>query len=288
MTLSEAAPAKVNLYLHVTGRRADGYHLLDSLVVFAGAGDVLTAAPGADLALSTDGPFGAALAAEADNLVLRAARLLAEAAGVPAAAALRLTKRLPVASGIGGGSADAAAALRVLARLWRVNLPAGSMAALALRLGADVPVCLRAAPARMQGVGEMLAAAPALPPLGMVLVNPGVPVSTPAVFRARTAAFSRTAVLPDRWADAAAMAGDLAALTNDLEPPAMMLEPAIGAVLAALRALPGVLLARMSGSGATCFALFRSEADAAAAARAVARPGWWSWGGGLADPPAGA
>ncbi len=277
--LSGRAPAKVNLYLHVTGRRADGYHLLDSLAVFPAVGDVLRAEPAAGLSLVLAGPFGAALAADADNLVLRAARALAEAAGVAAGAHMVLDKRLPVASGIGGGSADAAAALRLLGRLWGVDLPADALHRLALTLGADVPVCLAAGPARMGGVGEVLAAAPRLPPFGMVLLNPGGAVATPAVFRARTGPFSPPAVLPAGWADAAALAADLAALGNDLQAPATALHPPIAAALAALEAAPGRLLARMSGSGATCFALFADAPAAAAAAAALARPGWWVWGG---------
>ncbi|MFC7474484.1 4-(cytidine 5'-diphospho)-2-C-methyl-D-erythritol kinase [Dankookia sp. GCM10030260] len=280
--LSESAPAKVNLYLHVTGRRADGYHLLDSLAVFGPAADelALALAPAGSLSLALDGRFGAALRAEPDNLVLRAARALAAAAGVPAQAALVLTKRLPVASGIGGGSADAAAALRGLDRLWGLDLGEARLAAVAAPLGADIPVCVASRPARMAGIGEVLSAAPALPDCGLLLVNPGVALPTPAVFKARAGGFTPPAVLPASWPDAAAMARDLAALRNDLEAPAIGLCPAIAEVLAALRALPGCLLARMSGSGATCFGIF---ADAAAArAAAVLLPGhWWNAAGGL-------
>jgi 4-diphosphocytidyl-2-C-methyl-D-erythritol kinase len=277
---AEAAPAKVNLFLHVTGRRADGYHLLDSLVVFAGAADLVEGVPGAALSLAVSGPEAGALAAEDDNLVLRAARALAAAAGVARGAALRLEKHLPVASGIGGGSADAAAALRLCAWLWGVALPEARMAAIALGLGADVPVCLAARPARMGGVGEVLSAAPVLPRIGLVLANPRVAVATPAVFRARAGGFRAPAVLPRAWADAAAMARDLAALGNDLQEAAVTLAPAIGPVLAALDALPGARLARMSGSGATCFALF-DDPDAARAAAALLPAAWWRWGGGL-------
>jgi 4-diphosphocytidyl-2-C-methyl-D-erythritol kinase len=278
--LSEPARAKVNLFLHVVGRRADGYHLLDSLVVFPEAADLLRAAPAKDLSLAVEGPFAATLAGEADNLVLRAAHRLADATGATAGACLVLEKNLPVASGIGGGSADAAAALRLLARLWNVDVPPG----LALTLGADVPVCLGQAPARMGGIGEVLAPAPALPDCGILLANPGLAVATPAIFRARAAAatgYSPAATLPAAWPDAAAMARDLAALSNDLQAPAIALCPAIAEVLAALSALPGCRLARMSGSGATCFALFDTPASALAAA-ALTRPGWWIWGGALA------
>ncbi len=276
----EAAPAKVNLYLHVTGRRADGYHLLDSLVVFGPTADSVSATPAAALSLTVAGPFGAGLAAEPDNLVLRAARALAAEAGIPAGAALRLVKRLPVASGIGGGSADAAAALRLLNRLWGLDLPAARLAGIGGRLGADVPVCIAARPRRMQGVGEVLLPAPALPECGLLLVNPGVALATPDVFRARPPGFTPPARLPAAWADAAAMARDLAALRNDLEAPAIGLCPPVAEVLAALRTLPGCLLARMSGSGATCFGLFAGAAGAEAAAAGL--PGaWWRAGGAL-------
>ena len=229
--------------------------------------------------LILEGDFGAALQAEPDNLVLRAARGLAELAGVRAAARLALVKTLPVASGIGGGSADAAAALRLLCRLWDVSPAPAALHALALRLGADVPVCLAARPARMQGVGEALTPAPGLPAFGMALVNPGVAVATPEVFRARRGGFSAPAALPATWPDAATMARDLAALRNDLEPPAVALRPVIGEVLTALRAAPGCLLARMSGSGATCFGVFADASAASAAAGLLRRPGWWAWGG---------
>lgn len=278
MPLAELAPAKVNLFLHVTGRRSDGYHMLDSLAVFPGAADRLTAAPADGLSLAVTGPFGAGLQAEADNLVLRAARALAAAAGVPARAALVLDKRLPVASGIGGGSADAAATLRVLPRLWGLALAPGDLHGVAAGLGADVPVCLAGMPARMSGIGEQLRPGPALPRFGMVLVNPGAAVATPAVFAARTGPFSPAGDLPASWDSAATMAHGLAALGNDLEAPAIRLCPVVADVLAWLRARPGCLLARMSGSGATCFALF-ADGRAAMAALPGAPPGWWAWGG---------
>lgn len=275
---AETARAKVNLYLHVTGRRADGYHLLDSLAVFPQVVDRLSATPADTITLAVEGPFAPALRGEADNLVLRAAHRLAEAHGRAAGARLVLHKELPIASGIGGGSADAAAALRLLSRLWDVSIPEG----LALALGADVPVCLAQTAARMQGVGEILAPAPRLPRFGMVLANPGRAVPTPAVFRQRAAAgagFTPPATLPPAWPDAAAMAADLAATTNDLAAAAIALCPPIAEVLAALAALPGARLARMSGSGATCFALFDTPDQAAEAATRLARPGWWVWGG---------
>jgi 4-diphosphocytidyl-2-C-methyl-D-erythritol kinase len=270
--------AKVNLFLHVLGRRPDGYHLLDSLAVFPPVGDVLTAEAAPALSLRLTGPFGAMLATEPDNLVLRAARALAASAGVAPQARLTLDKRLPVASGIGGGSADAAAALRLLARLWGVPADLPEIAA---TLGADVPVCLASRPARMRGVGEQLVAAPALPDAGIALVNPGGAVATALVFRARQGAYGAAAALPAAWPDAAAMARDLAGLRNDLQPAAVALHPPIGQALDALAADPACLLARMSGSGATCFGLYATPAAAARAAAALARPGWWCWGGAL-------
>ena len=278
--IEEAAPAKVNLYLHVTGRREDGYHLLDSVAVFGPAADSLALRPADELSLALDGPFGEALATEPDNLVLRAARALAAEAGVPARVALRLTKRLPVASGIGGGSADAAAALRGLDRLWSLGMGEARLAAIAAPLGADIPVCVASRPARMGGVGEMLTAAPALPSCGLLLVNPGVALPTPTVFKARKGPFTPPPTLPAAWPDATAMAQDLAGLRNDLEAPAIALCPVVAEALAALRALPDCLLARMSGSGATCFGLF---GDVAAARRAaeLLPGGWWREAGGL-------
>lgn len=271
------APAKVNLYLHVTGRRADGYHLLDSLVVFAGAGDTVRAAPSDDLSLSIDGPNAGPLAVEADNIVLKAARALAAAAGVPARAAITLTKRLPVASGIGGGSADGAAALRALCRLWRIAPGEADLAAIGLGIGADLPVCLAGRPTQMAGIGEILTPAPALPPAWLVLVNPCVGLSTPAVFKARQSAFSPAAPLSGTPVDAAALASAMATRANDLAEPAIRLLPVVGDVLDAIVRQPGCLLARMSGSGATCFGLFADQADADGAALGLSahRPDWW-------------
>ena len=283
MSLSEHAPAKINLFLHVTGKRADGYHLLDSLVVFAGVGDRLQADPSDTLSLRVTGPFAAGLEGEADNLVLRAARGLADVAGIAPHAALVLEKNLPVASGIGGGSADAAAALRLLSRLWGVDLAPAIVRRLAERLGADVPVCLAGKPTRMSGVGEQLDPAPVLPDYGLVLVNPGVALSTADVFGARKGAFSAPAHLPDAWRDPTTMADGLRDATNDLQTPAIALQPAIGKVLAALNARPDCLLARMSGSGATCFGLFPDPDQAAREAAFLACEGWWTWGGAMAS-----
>ena len=273
------APAKINLSLHVTGRRDDGYHTLDSLVAFAGVGDVVSARPAIGLDLDYDGPFGAVLADEAgaEDLVLKAARALAEAMGLPADAHLTLTKNLPVSSGIGGGSTDAAAALVLLSRLWEAPVPDEILRDLALGLGADVPVCLDGRAANMGGIGETLDPAPPLPPAWLVLVNPGLAVSTPAVFKARTGPFSAARPLTETPLDAAELAEALKRRANDLSEAAISLAPEIGTVLEALAARPGCLLARMSGSGATCFGLFAEELEAEAAARSVAaeHPDWW-------------
>jgi 4-diphosphocytidyl-2-C-methyl-D-erythritol kinase len=278
VVLREPAPAKLNLYLHVVGRRADGYHLLDSLVAFADIGDVVEAAPAAALTLALAGPFAAALAGPvADNLVWRAAGLLARHLGRAPAAALMLTKNLPVAAGIGGGSSDAAAALRALARLWQAPVADDVLAALAVALGADVPVCLAGRASWLGGIGEQVAPAPPLPPVGVVLANPGTPLATATVFARRSGPFAAPARFSDAPRDAAQLAALLAVRGNDLTAAAIALEPAIATVLARLAAAEGALIAHMSGSGATCFALFASPREAAAAAEGIARaePGWW-------------
>ena len=271
--LEAFAPAKINLWLHVTGQRADGYHELDSLVAFADVGDRLSIAPADGLSLTVSGPFAAALGTAAENLVLRAARALALHCGVPAEAALHLEKNLPVASGIGGGSADAAAALRLCARLWQVEIEEAALAEVALSLGADVPVCLAGETVRMTGIGERLAPlVPTPPPTPAVLINPGVAVSTGQVFGALAGRFSLPAAVRD---------GDFAALAranrNDLEAPAIALAPEIARALAVLGTAPTLRLARMSGSGATCFGLFDRDDAASEAARAIeaAHPSWW-------------
>jgi len=269
MAATEFAPAKINLTLHVTGRRADGYHLLDSLVVFAGVGDQVSGTLADPPSLTVTGPMAAGLSGEGDNLVLRAARAMGVSAQIV------LEKHLPVSSGIGGGSADAAATLRLLARMAGRPLPA---AAEVLALGADVPVCLSSRTQRMGGIGEVLAPLPALPPVWLVLANPGVAVSTPAIFR--TLARADNPPMPrdlPRLTSAAELAAFAAMQRNDLEAPAMALQPVIGQVRQALTSQPGCLFARMSGSGATCFGLFADPLSANAAARAVraAEPGWW-------------
>jgi len=284
--IAVAAPAKINLTLHVLGRRADGYHELDSLVAFASLHDVLRAAPAQVLSLTVGGPTAGALATtpQADNLVMRAARALAASAGIVApVAALALDKHLPVAGGIGGGSADAAAALLALVRLWRLDISDTALARVALSLGADVPVCLASKPMAMTGIGERLVAAPALPPLGILLANPRIALPTAEVFAALNGRFGAPTPLRYVANDAAALIAALQGSRNDLEAPARRIAPVIGDLLAVLSALPGARLARMSGSGATCYALFDDEAAAIKAEPALngARRGWWSAAGRL-------
>ncbi|PZU93434.1 MAG: 4-(cytidine 5'-diphospho)-2-C-methyl-D-erythritol kinase [Chelatococcus sp.] len=280
--LTTRARAKVNLDLRVLARLADGYHELDSLVAFASAGDTLTLHPGPELSLTIGGPQGAGLEADARNLVLRAARALAEEVASLRWGRFELVKRLPIASGVGGGSADAAAALRLLARL--NDIPSGdpTLMRVAARIGADVPVCVESRARRMGGVGERLGPALDLPPLFALLVNPGVPVETVAVFRKLglqpgEAGPGAGRVPAEPGTDARELAAALAASGNDLEAPARRVAPVVAQVLTALAALPGCRLARMSGSGATCFALFDDCRASATAGRALLRehPGWW-------------
>ena len=278
---SAFAPAKINLYLHVTGRRSDGYHLLDSLLVFANLGDQVDVAESEHLSLEIVGPFAQGLSDGEDNLVLRAARSLADSAGIEPRAAIRLTKNLPVASGIGGGSADGAAALRALIHHWQLTPKRDDLYRLALSLGADVPACFAGRPCYLGGIGEELTPAPALPPACMVLINPAVAVSTPDVFRARTAPFSRIARLETGPESGPETLGELVhALSlrrNDLTDPAVKLAPEVSDVLGALTISDGILLARMSGSGATCFGLYDDMNIAAAAAEHLQKdhPKWW-------------
>jgi 4-diphosphocytidyl-2-C-methyl-D-erythritol kinase len=282
------APAKINLYLHVVGWRSDGYHLLDSLVAFADIGDEITAAPADSLSFAVGGPEAAGLAGLGDNnLVLRAAREFAALHEITSRAALCLDKQLPIASGIGGGSSDAAATLRALAQLWDRPLDR-AVTELAASLGADVPACLVGQPVWVGGVGERLEALPSLPSLGIVLANPRRELPTAAVFRARQGDFTAREQPRIRPRDAAALIELLKECGNDLTEAALSLLPDIATVLAGLAALPGAYLARMSGSGATCFALFaeRATAERAAVALTRAEPRWWVKAGALlAGPP---
>ncbi|NBD30313.1 MAG: 4-(cytidine 5'-diphospho)-2-C-methyl-D-erythritol kinase [Alphaproteobacteria bacterium] len=270
-TVTAFAPAKLNLCMHVTGQRPDGYHTLDSLVMFAATGDTITATHADDLSLTMDGPFADGLSVEADNLVLRAARLLNPDRG----ARIHLHKALPVAAGLGGGSSDAAAALRALATLWDMPLPS---TAEVLPLGADVPVCLNPELLRMEGIGEVLTSFGPAPMLDVVLVNPGVALSTPTVFGglAQKENPPLTAEMPDPF-EIDAWVGWLSGQRNDLQAPAVAAAPVIGTVQEVLNAQPGSRLVRMSGSGATCFGIFEDVAtrDAAVAAIRAAHPDWW-------------
>lgn len=267
---TETAPAKLNLALHVRARRADGYHELETLFAFARDGDMVSVAPSARASFDVTGAFAPALGAGRDNLVTRAERAFCAAFDVAGPHAITLDKRLPVASGIGGGSADAAATLRVLARLYDVAVDDARLVRIAGALGSDVPACLYGRAAYGAGRGEALTPIAGLGDRAVLLVNPLVPVSTAAVFA--------------RWdgVDRGALgAGDTLARAlggrNDLQPPAEQVAPVIRDVIARLTACDGVILARMSGSGATCFALFDGAAarDAADRAIAVDRPAWW-------------
>ncbi|HWY63004.1 MAG TPA: 4-(cytidine 5'-diphospho)-2-C-methyl-D-erythritol kinase [Rhizomicrobium sp.] len=274
----ESAPAKINLFLHVGERRGDGFHPLQSLAVFAALGDRLVAEPADRLSLSIDGPFAAGLSGENGNLVLRAAQALAAKAGSKAGAKLSLTKNLPVASGIGGGSADAAAALRALSSLWGLSLDEAALCEIAAGLGSDVPVCIASEARWMEGRGEILTPVAALPHLPLLLVNPGVAVSTGEVFAAlQTRSGVSREKPPGNFRDMADVLRVIDASRNDLEEPARRIQPVITEVLTALSALPGALFARMSGSGATCFALFPDDESCrrAAASLSQARTGWW-------------
>jgi 4-diphosphocytidyl-2-C-methyl-D-erythritol kinase len=271
MTVEAFAPAKVNLALHVTGQRADGYHLLDSFVVFASVGDRIIAAPSDRLSLTIEGPEGHHLDAGPDNLVLHAARSLGSDRG----AAITLEKVLPVSSGMGGGSADAAATLKSLSQLWDQPLPDTDTV---LRIGADVPVCLAGRPARMSGIGERLDPVPALPDgTALLLVNPRVGVPTAKVFAALACKNNPPlAPFPDRFETVEALTDWLTAQRNDLEAPALTIAPVIGEVLAEIGAAD-CLMARMSGSGATCYGLFAGLSAARDAVQRLGRlrPDWW-------------
>lgn len=265
--LTEFAPAKLNLALHLRRRRADGYHDLETVFAFTEFGDTLGAAPGEGLALTVTGPFADAAGQGGDNLVLRAARALASAAGVAADAVLTLDKHIPVAAGLGGGSADAAAALRLLNRMWGIDWPSERLIALAAELGADVPACVAARTCFGTGSGDILAAWPkTLTGAAVLLVNPRLPLPTPPVFAGWDGV--------DRGGIDSGAA--LADLRNDMTAAAVQIAPVVADVLAALGDTRGVTLARMSGSGATCLGLYESSDACAAAGAALAELGWWT------------
>ncbi len=275
------APAKINLYLHVGGKRADGYHNLSSLIVFADAGDRLSLRPNDHLSLRVEGPFAAGVTADHDNMVLKAARALkvwAQQRDHPAPAVeLTLEKNLPVASGIGGGSSDAAATLHLLAKHWALPIHSDDLQAIGLTLGADVPVCLRSLPTLVSGIGEVLMPIDNLPELFLVLVNPRVAVPTSVVFSALTVRTGAVAPTLPVKSNIREFAAKLDGTINDLAAPAKSFAPIIMRVEQALVATDGCLLARMSGSGATCFGLYASYEAAAGAAKTVAssNPLWW-------------
>jgi 4-diphosphocytidyl-2-C-methyl-D-erythritol kinase len=278
--IHEFAPAKINLYLHVTGRQDKGLHDLDSLVAFASVGDTVEAWPADAFSFVVQGPQAAALAGQDDmgNLVVLAARSLGQLTGRDLNVALRLTKNLPVASGVGGGSSDAAAALRALARLWGLDTADPRLAEAAARHGQDVPVCMHANNIYMTAHGRMTA--PSLPRVAVILVNPNKGLPTPAVFkefRAGGDSFSPLSRLTEQPTDIYALVAALRRRGNDLYAPACRLMPEVAQVIAALDATDKCLLARMSGSGATCFALYREDAAAATAAAKLRseHPGWW-------------
>ena len=280
--MAEFAPAKVNLTLRVLGRRADGYHEIESLVVFADVGDRLTLAAGGPLELTVQGPTAAAAGESDDNLVLKAAHALAARVPDVRLGRFELDKQLPVAAGLGGGSSDAAAALRLLARANALALDDERLYAAAAATGADVPVCLDPRPRMMRGIGEILSAPIVLPKLPAVLVNPGVAVPTRDVFAALAAPALSQSVKPENFVPPGARAESLLSALegrrNDLEAPAIALQPVIADVLAALRAFPACRLARMSGSGATCLGLFATleAAQDAASHLKNAHSGWWA------------
>ena len=269
------APAKINLTLHVLGRRADGFHALESVVAFAGVGDRLTFSPETPLSLSVHGPTAPQAGAEADNLVIRAAKNFADRVEGARLGAFVLEKRLPVAAGIGGGSSDAAAALRLLAQHNGLAPDDARVIDAARATGSDVPVCLDPKARMMRGAGEEIGPPLGLAPLYALLVNPRVAVETAPVFKALGLTPGQTLHATSQNGDAVTQ--DIAAGRNDLEAPARKIAPVIGDVLLRLAALPGVKLARMSGSGATCFALFVDCHAAARAARALrsVQPDWW-------------
>jgi len=275
IVLRELAPAKINLYLHVTGKRADGYHLLDSLVVFADMGDKLEVSASDDIGFAVTGAF--AKQVPPDNSVIRASRALRAHAGIAKGAKLTLHKNLPVGAGIGGGSADAGAALRLLMRFWQLEIPPAEMHSIAVSLGADVAACLRSGSLYMSGIGEEIDEGPAITQLHAVLVNPGKTLLTADIFAAYKGGFSARSARPQVFATSFDCVEFLRVHKNDLQETALTQLPEIRGVLSELEAENDCVLARMSGSGPTCFGLFFSLASAQACATrlAAAHPDWW-------------
>ena len=271
------APAKINLYLHVTGRRRDGLHNIDSLVVFADFGDSIFVQRDKDLVLEITGPFANHLSANEDNLVLKAANLLAQYSNVKPQAKIYLAKNLPIASGIGGGSADAAAALVSLSQLWELGLPKKSLLKIAAELGADIPACISREPVLISGYGDKLSPVSPFPSGWLLLVNSGVPVSTKLVYKRHNGKFTKPAVIDYIPSDLPSFAVLLEKLSNDLTAAALSIAPTIGKTIEIIAATEGNLLSRLSGSGATCFGLYEHKKEAERAMQTVLKlePKWW-------------
>jgi 4-diphosphocytidyl-2-C-methyl-D-erythritol kinase len=271
------APAKINLYLHVTAKRNDGYHLIESLVAFVNCGDQISVVPSGELKLTIEGQFSGDLSPNSDNLAIKAALMLAKFAGIKATGDITLTKNLPVASGIGGGSADAAATLCALIELWNISISTRNLFALAEKLGADVPVCLKGVPSIITGIGDEIIPAPKLPKLWLVLVNPNISVSTANVFSKHQEKFSLTQPFTAKSQSVEKLANVLSNYRNDLTTAAKLVAPIIKEVLEVAEATENQLLTRLSGSGATCFSLFKTKnaADTAVKQLLTKHPLWW-------------
>ena len=280
-TISIPAPAKINLYLHIMGLRQNGYHELESLVSFAGIHDTIRMTPAKELNLFITGPYRKDLQSENNNLVIKAAIALRKRNNVNAGANIILEKNLPIASGIGGGSADCAATLKGLAQLWGLNISVYDLNQLGLKLGSDIPICLHGQTAFISGRGEIIKNAPLLPSFWLVLVNPGVSLSTSAVFNAYQKVHNKSWSQPGFFSDSQSTTEELACLLddrqNDLTDAAISLQPVIKDVLKTLKSSDGVLLTRMSGSGATCFGIFNNSRYADLAAKKISSnyPNWW-------------
>ncbi len=275
--LTDIAPAKINLYLHITGKRNDGYHELDSLVVFPEIGDNISIEKADGIELSSYGPFSDFLPSTSENIVIRAAKWLKAVANVKVGAKITLCKNLPVSSGVGGGSSDAATVISLLKRFWNVSLDQNKLMKSALSLGADIPVCLKRQSSYIGGVGEVLISPPTIPAFWLVLVNPGIPVETAKVFSSHSPNFSPISRFNKSPKDAQSLAVLLSERKNDLENSAISLFPEIAEVLNSLANIPNILISRMSGSGATCFGLFEDPSSAKLAEQLLKEehPAWW-------------
>lgn len=273
-TIHTFAPAKINLYLHVSEKLENGYHALDSLIAFANVGDEITLTPAAEFSLHIDGPFAESIPADENNLAMKAAKLFTDKTGKPLNCQMTLTKNLPASAGIGGGSADAAAALRALEQFWDIKLPKPDILAICNALGADVPVCYANRAARILGIGNVQDTRYALPTLHAVLINPLIPCPTGSIFKNFNEPFQTRE--PD-IAEGDAFLPFIKAQKNQLTPAAIQAVPDIEHILSALRSQKNCLFARMSGSGASCFGIFESEEDSTNAARAIEsqNPHWW-------------